>query len=294
MLLITAGFAAEPAAEKPRGLWFWSRPASPHGAANVVGVTAPEEEALAVFRRWNIRRLYGSYGTTPLERPDIVAHWNRRLHAQGIRSESLFSDPGALTPAGRVAFLQQIEARVLGFNRARSDAAERFMGVALDIEPHATTRWKGATPETKRVMLEELLVTCSALREHLDAHGGTELTISAALAYWLDRLPPAGSVGWRSAADRDDWFGRLARCVTSISLMAYERSREELILDATAWERENFRGRTVAALRVRGHEWSSLADLVRVIPAIEAAHAVGIDLENYENLVLAEKNAGSR
>lgn len=288
MLLITTGFSAEPVVEKPRGLWFWSRAASPHGAANVVGATAREEEALEVFRRWNIQRLYGSYGTTPVDRPDIVGHWNGRLHAQGIRSESLFSDPGALTPAGRAAFLQLVDERVLGFNRTRIEPTERFQGVALDIEPHATPRWKSATPEIKRLMLEELLATCVALRAHLDARGGAGLTISAALAYWLDRLPPAGSVGWRSAADRDDWFARLARCVASISLMAYERNRVELILQATAWEREKFRGRTVAALRVRGHEWNSLDDLVRVIPAIEAAHVVGVDLENYENLVLAE------
>lgn len=126
------------------------------------------------------------------------------------------------------------------------------------------------------------------MREHLDAHGSRDIGVSAALACWLDRLPPAGSVGWRSAADRDDWFARLARGVGSISLMAYERSREELILEASAWERGNFHGRVVTALRVRGAEWKSLADLANVLPAVEAAHVVGVDVENYEQLVLAE------
>src|SRR5206468_1977983 len=99
---------------------------------------------------------------------------------------------------------------VLQFNRRRGDAAERFDGIALDVEPHATATWKTATPAEKRVMLEEFLTTCTTLRAYLDAHEARELTISAALAYWLDRLPPEGSIGWKSAADRDAWFTALS------------------------------------------------------------------------------------
>ena len=47
--------------EKPRGMWFWSKPSSPDGAVNIVGQPAREDEALALFRRWRIRRVYGSY-----------------------------------------------------------------------------------------------------------------------------------------------------------------------------------------------------------------------------------------
>lgn len=71
--------------------------------------------------------------------------------------------------------------------------------------------------------------------------------------------------------------------------MAYERSAPAAILDATAWERENFPGRVVTALRARlGVEWKSLADLQRVLPEVEAASPQGIDLENYELLRTAE------
>lgn len=274
---------------KPRGIWFWWKPSSPHGAANVVGQPERETEALVVFQRWQIGRVYGSYATLPVDAPEAVAAWNRRLHAQGIRSESLFSNPGALTPDGRVVFLREVAERVMAFNQARQRPEERFDGVVLDIEPHAIARWKDGTPVDRRGMLEEYLMACAALRAQLDAMGGSDLTISAALAYWLDRLPPEGRVGWKSARDRDDWFGRLAKMVPAISLMAYERSRAALILDAGEWERANFPGRTITALRARlGVEWKTLADLQRVLPEVEAASATGIDLENYELLRTAE------
>jgi len=283
-----------PAAEAPpapaRGLWFWAKPSSPLGAANVVGDPARETEALATFERWQVRRLYGSYGARPVEAPAQVAAWNRRLHAQGVHSASLFSDSAALTPAGRAAFLRQIDERVLAFGAAQADASARFDGVALDIEPHAEPRWKTATPAEKRARLEDLLTTCTALRAHLDAHGGRALPVAAALAYWLDRLPAeGGSVAWTSAADRNDWFLRLGRSVAQLSLMAYERAAPAAILDATAWERAHFSGLVITALRARrGVEWRGLADLQRVLPVVEAESPPGIDLENYELLRLAE------
>ncbi len=278
---------------KPRGLWFWSKPVSPHGALNVLGDPAREAEALATFARWNIRRLYGSYATLPVREPARVAAWNRRLAAAGIRSEALFADGGALTLAGRAAFLRQIEEQVLAFNAARRDPAERFQGVALDVEPHALPRWKAADAAGRRGMLEEYVAMTEALRAHLDARGGGELAISAALAYWLDRFGPDARVGWRSAAVRDAWFARLARSVPTISLMAYERSAPAAILETTAWERAHFPGRAITALRARlGVEWQSLADLERVLPAVEAAGELGVDLENYELLRLAEAAAG--
>lgn len=287
--LSLAGAQAAPSSPKPRGLWFWSKPTSPLGAANVVGDPAREEEACSTFARWGVRRLYGSYAALPTEAPQHIAAWNRRLHKLGIRSESLFGDNAAALPEGRDAFLKQIDARVLAFNASRTDASERFDGLALDIEPHALPRWKSGTNETRRAILEEYLATCTALRAHLDAKGGREIALSAALAYWLDRLPPEGRVGWTSAADRDDWFTRLARVVPTISLMAYERNTPGTILEAVAWEQTHFPGRVVTALRARlGAEWKTLSDLERVLPEVEAASTVGIDLENYELLRLAE------
>lgn len=277
---------------KPRGLWFWGKPASPYGSTNVVGNGAAETEALETFRRWNVQRLYGSYGAMVLERADAVAAWNRKLHAAGVRSESLFSDNAAITPKGRAGLLRLVEERVVQFNRLRSDPSERFDGIALDIEPHAETEWKTATPEKRREMMEALLSTCVALREFLDKSDARDLTISAALAYWLDRLPPGGKIAWKSPPDRDEWFTRLGRTVGSISLMAYERSKAEGINEAVAWEQSHFPARTITALRVRmGVEWKTIADLQRVLPQVEADAPAGIDLENYELLRLAEATA---
>jgi hypothetical protein len=248
-----------------------------------------------VFARWHIRRLYGSYASLPVDAPQALAAWNRQLHARGIRSESLFADGAAISPAGQAAFLRAVDERVLRFNAARTDPAERFDGIALDLEPHAQAGWKTASAGQKRAQLEDYLATCAALRAHLDAHAGRDLAISAALAYWYDRLPPDGAIAWRSAADRDDWFARLARSVASISLMAYERSRPAAIADATAWEQAHFPGRVITALRARlGVEWETLGDLQSVLPAVEAQSPPGIDLENYALLRKAEAAASAR
>lgn len=278
---------------KPRGLWFWSKPASPDGSVNVLGHPAREAEALATFARWRIRRLYGSYAQLVVDSSATVAAWNQKLAAAGIRSEALFSDGKFLAPAQRDTFLAATAGRIVAFNTACATPAARFAGLALDIEPHAQPAWKTASPAAKRALLEDYLATCTALRAHLDAHGGRDLAISAALAYWLDRLPPEGSVGWTSAADRDAWFARLARSVASISLMAYERPRPSAILDAAAWELAHFPGRTVIALRARlGVEWRSLAELAAVLPVVEADQLTGVDLENYELLRAAERASG--
>lgn len=293
VVLITTAFSA-PAADdkpKPRGLWFWSKPSSPEGSANVLGHPEREAEALAAFARWHIRRLYGSYANLLVDSPAKVAAWNEKLSAAGIRSTALLSDGNFALPSHRAALLAAAD-RVLAFNTAQSTPAARFVGLSLDLEPHAQPAWKTATPAAKRARLEDFLGACLALRAHLDAHGGHELSLSAALAYWLDRLPPEGSIGWASPADRDDWFARLARAVPTISLMAYERPRPAAILDAAAWEFAHFPGRTIIALRARlGVEWKSLADLTAVLPVVEGAQATGIDLENYELLRAAERAA---
>ncbi len=293
VVLITTAFSAPAAGPpKPRGLWFWSKPSSPEGSANVLGHPEREAEALATFARWHIGRLYGSYADLLVDSPAKVAAWNEKLAAAGIRSMALFSDGKFLAPANRPAFLAAAADRVLAFNAAQASPTARFVGLALDLEPHAQPAWKTATPTAKRARLEDFLAACTALRAHLDTHGGRDLPISAALAYWLDRLPPDGSIGWTSPADRDDWFARLARAVPTISLMAYERPRPAAIVDAAAWELAHFPGRTIIAVRTRlGVEWQSLADLTAVLPAVEAAQSTGIDLENYELLRAAERAA---
>jgi hypothetical protein len=285
-----AGMAPPPS----RGLWFWLKPSSPLGAAQVLGQPEREAEAIATFQRWAVGRLYGSYGSLPVESPAAMAAWNHRLHVGGVRSESLFSNGAALTPAGRAAFLAEVRTRVVDFNAARRDPSERFDGIALDIEPHALAQWKAGSAADRRGLLDSYLETCTALRAALDQAGAGSLTISAALAYWLDRLPPVGRVGWASERDRDDWFKRLAVVVPTISLMAYERSQPRQILEASEWERAHFPGRTITALRARlGVEWKALGDLRAVLPAVESGSAGGVDLENYELLRAAEDRDGN-
>lgn len=289
---LVACAAGDAAVAKPRGLWFWSKPASADGSVNIVGRAEREAEALATFRRWNVRRLYGSYVRLPIDSAAALAAWNRRLHDAGIQSASLFSNSAALTATGLADFLREIDERVLQFNAARPAAAERFDGIALDLEPHILDAWKTGTPADRRALLGGLLATFTALRAHLDAHGGRTLTIAAALPTWFDKLPPDGKIAWASAADRDEWFAHAGEAVSTISLMAYETNRPGAIATSTEWERAHFKGTAIIALRARlGVEWSSLTDLTRVLPEVESLGATGVDLENYELLRVAERAA---
>lgn len=279
---------SQPAPPKDRGMWFWGKAGSEFGALNVVGRKEREAEALDCFRRWNVKRLYGSYAQIMEDSPARVAQWNRQLHEAGIRSEILFAENDWIFAPDK---LLNAATRAVKFNRSRRDAAERFAGIALDIEPHATKQWKSGTPADKRLILERFVRMCLALRAHLDQQGAKDLQISAAVAFSHYRLPAdGGAVGWDSQLDRDRWFARLATAVPTVSVMAYERGTPEGIERMSAWLRENYPGRVVIALRTRlGHEWKTLEDLQRVIPAVEAMQDVGIDIENYHLLREAEQ-----
>jgi hypothetical protein len=109
--------------------------------------------------------------------PDRARAVLRRAHARGMRVVAWY------LPTHRDAGLDLRRARALV--KFTADG-RHFDGIALDIEPHALPAWKTATPEARRALLEDYLLTCAALRQFLDDHAARDLTISAALAYWLD------------------------------------------------------------------------------------------------------------
>jgi hypothetical protein len=288
--LLAAVRAETPTAPPPkgRGMWFWAKAGHEFGAVSVVGRKEREADALECFRRWNVKRLYGSYSQIIEASPAKVAHWNRQLHEADIRSEFLFGENDWLFEPSKL--LAAATERVVKFNRSRKHAAERFDGIALDIEPHATKQWKSGTPADKRIVLERFVLLCLALRVHLDNQGAQNLPVSVAVAFSHYRLSnEGGAVGWHSKEDRDDWFARFASVAPTVSVMAYERATPEGIDRMSAWLRENYPGRVIVALRARlGHEWKTLADLQRVLPAVEAMQMTGIDIENYHLLREAE------
>ncbi len=277
-----------------RGTWFWSQSGSGHpwGSAAVVGNAGREDDLTAILRGWEIGRIYGSYDSTLFaNEPEAIANWNRKLFFNGIASWQLFSRTEWIFPDERESLRQRLANELTGFNAGRS-AAEAFHGVHFDIEPHILADWKTATEGEKRDFLEGLVEMYEDVRAFLDANGGEELPVYAALPVWYAELPASaggpGQVGWESTADRDGWFDRLAAVVDGIVMMAFETSSLTDVLATTAWERANFDGEVILALRVEGFEWNSFGEMVDAAHELEKATGRGIDIQPLHSLAQRE------
>ncbi|NCF90799.1 MAG: hypothetical protein GWQ05_07545 [Verrucomicrobiaceae bacterium] len=95
-------------ADLHRGVWFWRNGSSPYGSDNIVGSSSQETATVSFFKKYGIRRVYGSYGNRPIYEPSIIASWNERLHLKGIQSQLLLAENSWIFPANRGALLDRI------------------------------------------------------------------------------------------------------------------------------------------------------------------------------------------
>jgi hypothetical protein len=56
-----------------RGAWFCYQSSDPNGAANVVGNSTKENEAIDFFKQWHVTRLYGSHSNLPTNSASTMA-----------------------------------------------------------------------------------------------------------------------------------------------------------------------------------------------------------------------------
>ena len=265
-----------------RGTWFWYQSSDPNGAANIVGNLALEDEAIAFFERWEITRLYGSYSSLPTSNPGAMAAWNRKLALAGIDSYVVLSDPDLVLPGEQASLQNLVTTRFVNFNNSRSDPQQRFVGIELDLEPHTLPAWSSGTNVGRRDLLFNLRDAYSTVRQRLVSGGYAGSQVSAALPVWFDS---SSTIGWTNSAERDQWFVDISSSLDAISLMAYETSSVATIISSTSYERSNFNGDAIVALRSKlGEEWSNYTDFASATASVETQINGGIDIESYYRL----------
>lgn len=291
LAIVAPGCGDDPAeveAPMKRGVWAWRDAAEPWGTDRVVGDPATEAAAVAELVAWGVDRVYGAYGDRPVTEPEVIAAWNARLAAAGIASHALLGDPAWIDEAEWPRIADLVGAWVVDFNAGRTDPAERFVGVHLDIEPQAASDWAAASDAERHRRVEALAATFAFARATLDAGDGAGLALWADLPVWFDELPPAlggsGTVGWPSEAARDAWFRGLADDLEGVTLLAYERGTLSLIGSAVAGEARLFPGEVRVGLDVTvGDTWEDAAALFAMAEALEAeGHAV--DLHSFAHI----------
>lgn len=268
-----------------RGVWAWRDEGDPHGTDAVVGDAALEAAAIQTLIDWGVDRVYGSYGDRAQTEPDVIASWNLQLHAAGIESHVLMGDPAWVSSREWSNMLSKVDSRLIAFNDSRTVDAERFDGLHLDIEPQGADDWSDLSDTDRYWRLFLLDETYAEARGAMDAGSGVALPIGADLPVWFDNLPSTlggdGSIGWESEAARDAWFTGLGASLSSISLMAYERETDALIIDAVATEASLFPGEVRVGLNEEvGTTWPDIAALFTMAGTLEGAGYV-VDLHAY-------------
>jgi hypothetical protein len=278
-----------------RGIYFWARTGADSPAADqVVGDPVLEELAVQEFARLGITRVYTSLNDRPVTEPAVVAAWNRRLHAAGIRSDLLMSENTWLFECRRSGLLRMVGRRFVTFNAGRSDPAERFIGLHLDIEPHGlrgaldcdtheVADWGSMSIEAKRGYVQDLVTTLEEVRQLLDGAGLAHAELHADIPLWLDELHepsnPEQGFYWSSGREREAWFAALSQPLAGVTVMAYCRRGRERLDAAVQDEVARFRGQVRVGLSARSiapradscpaPTWQDVPDLLTGIAGVE-------------------------
>jgi len=259
-------------AAEPRGIWWWASASHPWGVDQVLGDNNKETQALQFLKAWNFGRVYCSFSSQTRANPAVIRAWNTKLHTAGISSQLLLSENTWIIPQDRSNLLTvHIQPKLIDFNAATTNTAQRYDALHLDIEPHALPQWGTNTPAGRKDLLFQLRDTFQAVRTYLDQHGAADIPVYADLPVWYDQLPTP--VGWNSTAERDAWFAALGQSLAGISLMAYERDTAASIESAVSWEIQNFTNECRVALEAdvgtSGNTWLNLYVLMAMIQTEE-------------------------
>lgn len=282
----SAASPPSPTSAQGRGVWFWRvSGAQDCSAATIVGNASLEKQTIANFNKWGMTTIYGSYAFQGEGGQAAVRAWNRKLAARGIASYLLIANTEYLFPDHWLKAREDLMANFVEFNRA-SQPAERFAGVAFDIEPHIFTgspqhsSWKHADGQERRRDVDEFLVFLQKTRNLLNQSGERNARIEISLATWYSKLN--GKIGWNDGSDRDQWFKRLAQICDRVSIMDFEAGSTNVILDRYREESGLLDGKSRIALRANlGMEWKSVPEFWTALQTIERQAGQRIDIQDY-------------
>ncbi len=276
-----------------RGTWWYRHPgdvpADAYGIEEVfAGTGALTTTGVAdALLDCEVGRLYGSYG--PMSGSNIppandVALFNQELHARGITSQFLFSEPSYLTnPA---SLITKIVTRVIDFNAARPDLTEHFDAVHLDVEPVQFPECKMATldPVACHDRVQDLLSLIFQVRNLL-LDRAPKVALYVDLHDWID-IVEGGRIFWPPAPtpefSRNTWFQGIDGSVDGVSIMAYGHTDVADIFNAASWEVQNL---STADVRVginldAATSFPDVASMTTAALLLELLYGVPVDLHS--------------
>lgn len=257
-----------------RGSWCWESP-WPYGLDSIVGNRAAQNAAVAQFKLWGIKHLYGYYGDQlgTSQGQSSLAAWNSLLYSNGIDSQCLFSDDYWNT--GDNDLLLQM----ISFNQSQPVAAQ-FAGVHLDLEPWGADSWNTTNKYNELVALAG---EYQQVRAELNSNSLTNVLVYADQADWL---PSMSAINWPSTTVRNQWFTDILTNLAGITLMDYEQDTLARIENAAVWQLTNYPG----AIRVgidagAGQTWPSLNPFLTVASQVESDYtdSAGVDIYDFQS-----------
>lgn len=214
-MLDDLNFASE---SKGRWLWFWWNSGDERWLQNVIDDKEKIQEFLNDCGKYEITRVYGSFGNLPVSQKELVAEWNQKLYDKNIDSQLLLGNDFSNILDNESEFLTQIKERFIDFNNNVS-SKEKFQSLHFDIEPQAMNEWADFSLLEKKDMLYELLYLYQNIREYLDSYWYKFTDINIDLPHWFSNLH---SIGWSDENEMQQWFDDLNKAVDDITLMTYE------------------------------------------------------------------------
>ncbi len=270
-----------------RGTWFWGESGKEYGAIAIVGNTARENEAIALFKEFGISNVYGSYQNRPVSDATVIAAWNTKLANNGIESFILFSEETWIRPINRTNMKDKIRDRFLNFNAGRDNADEHFKGIHFDLEPHRLPEWGTGIDKS---LLFDLRTTFQDVRQFLIDNNALNIPIFADFPVWFDT---SANIAWNDDTERNQWFDDLlgtSGILNGITLMAFERSLSG-IESGIAWEISRYPAKARVALEadigLNISTWPDIKTMLQNADQLESNHGdkIGIDIQSFVQFV---------
>ena len=184
--LWTLVVALSPLAWAQHAIWIWEE-----DTQSLLTNEPQMAESLHWLRMQGVGTVYlyaGAHeGHDPLvEAPQSYARLIRRYRQAGVEVHALLGTGHLRTekyvlPENRDRAVHMVQ-RVLDYNQ-RSDPAERFEGIHLDIEPHVLDDWS-----SRREAYLQMWLQVSEVWMAMKRRSGQSIKVAPAIAFWLDGI----------------------------------------------------------------------------------------------------------
>ncbi len=210
-----------------RGIWFWSNANFDWWSFNVIWNQDKEDEVISDLQKYDVDRVYGSYGRSISADEDEVGNWNVKLHDVWIDSDLLIGSSFLSAINDKDKFFLNIQNSFLDFNESREYENEKLDAIHLDMEPQWMNGRSDLLLSEKKAYLYDLLDLFADLRTYLDNNDGEYVEIHVDLAHWFGNI---NSIWWDDENERNQRFWDIWDNVDGITLMTYENKKIDTLV----------------------------------------------------------------